>query len=178
MRPDHFEVLGLPRTYRIDGKALGERHLELTRLLHPDRHAAGGAGARRLALEKTIAVNDAYRTLKDPVRRAVYLLQDRGIDLSESGAHRQALSGDALLQVLELREELADARAAGDATRIAALAARVRKERETALSALADAFDADDLSAATAQVSRIRYTDRFLDEVSAYEDQIFEERHG
>lgn len=178
MRPDHFEVLGLPRTFRVDGRALEERHRELTRLLHPDRHAAGGAGARRLALEKTIAVNDAYRTLKDPVRRAVYLLQDRGVDLSESGAHRQALPEDVLLEVLELREELAEARAAKDAGRIAALAARVRTDRESALAELHRAFDADDVAAATAQVSRIRYTDRFLDEVSAYEDQVFEERHG
>ena len=178
MRPDHFEVLGLPRSFAIDGKALEERHRELTRLLHPDRHAAGGAGARRLALEKTIAVNDAYRTLKDPVRRAVYLLQDRGVDLSESGAHRQALPESALLEVMELREELAEARAAKDPARVSALAARVRADREAALAELGRAFAADDIARATTQVARIRYTDRFLDEVSAYEDELFEERHG
>lgn len=178
MRPDLFEVLGLPRSFHVDGAALEERHRELTRLLHPDRHAAGGAGARRIALEKTIAVNDAYRTLKDPVRRAVYLLEGRGVDLSESGSHRQALPESVLLEVMELREELAEARAAKDAARIAALAARVRGERGSALAELERAFAADDVELATRQVARIRYTDRFLDEVSAYEDEVFEERHG
>ena len=178
MRPDLFEVLGLPRSFRVDAAALAERHRELTRLLHPDRHAAGGAGARRLALEKTIAVNDAFRTLKDPVRRAVYLLEGRGIDLSESGAHRQALPEEVLFEVMELREELALARAAKDGARIAALAARVRADREGALAGLERAFDADDVELAARQVARIRYTDRFLDEVSAYEDEAFEERHG
>jgi molecular chaperone HscB len=178
VRPDHFEVLGLPRSFRLDGKALEERHLELTRLLHPDRHAAGGAGARRLALEKSIAVNDAYRTLKDPVRRAVYLLQGRGVDLSETGAHRQTVPQEVLLEVMELREELAEARAAKDGARIAALAKRVRADREAALEDLGRAFDRDDVEEATRQVSKIRYTDRFLDEVAAYEDELFEERNG
>jgi molecular chaperone HscB len=178
VRPDLFEVLGLPRSYRVDVQALEERHRELTRLLHPDRHAAAGAGARRLALEKTIAVNDAYRTLKDPLRRAVYLLEGHGVDLSESGAHRQALPPAVLAEVLELREELEEARAARDAARIAALAARVRRDRAAALEELGRAFDAGDVAAATRQVSRIRYTDRFLDEVGAYEDADFEERHG
>jgi molecular chaperone HscB len=177
---DHFETLGVPRTFDLDEKALEERHRELTRLLHPDRHAARGRAARRMSLERMVQVNDAYRVLKDPVRRAAYLLQLGGIDLSESGAQGAGghLPQDFLLEVMELRETFDAVREKRDAQRVRELTERIRAERAGELSAARAAFARGDLPAAAAAVAKIRYHDRFLGEVRAYEDELFEEGHG
>lgn len=177
---DHFDILGVPRAFRLDEKVLEEKHRELTRLLHPDRHAARGRAARRMSLERMIQVNDAFRVLKDPVRRAAYLLQLQGIDLSETGAEGAGkhLPQDFLLEVMELRETFDTARQSRDAGLVQKLKASIQAERGRQLEAVGEAFDRGDLAAAAAAVARIRYHDRFLGEVRAYEDELFEEQHG
>ena len=177
---DHFEILGVEPGFRIDEKALEERYRELTRLLHPDRHAAGGASARRMALEKTIAVNDAWRVLKDPARRAAWLLKQRGIDLGETGSQGAGrwLPPDFLMDVMELREYFDGARAAKDFDAGQKLAAQVRRARAEALEAMGAAFDRNDDEEAARQLAKLRYHDRFLGEVRAWEDEAFEENHG
>jgi len=176
---DHFDILGLPRGFRLDPKNLEARYRELTRLLHPDRHAASGAAARRLALEKTIQVNDAYRTLKDPLRRAAWLLRQEGIDLEEEGTGAaKHLPPDFLFEVMEQRESFDEARAAKDVAKVERLAAQVREARAVALEELGAAFDKGDHEAAARSLSVLRYQDRFLGEVRAWEDANFEERHG
>lgn len=177
---DHYEVLGLPKGFRIDESALEKRYRELSRLLHPDRHAGRSATERRLSLEKMIEVNDAYRVLRDPTRRAAYLLLERGIDLGETGAAGASkyLPPGFLMQVMELRERFDEVRQKRDETGIQALAKESRKQREEALEKLGAAFDANDDPEAAGQVAILRYLDRFLGEVRAWEDQVFEERHG
>lgn len=177
---NHFETFGVQPSFRVDEKALEERYRELSRLLHPDRHAAGGAAQRRLALEKTIALNDAWRVLKDPSRRAAWLLKERGIDLGETGAQGASryLPPMFLMEVMELREAFDEARAAKQTAEVEKLAARVRKERGAALATLGEAFDRNDDEEAARQVSVLRYYDRFLGEVRAWEDEAFEENHG
>lgn len=177
---DHFAVLGIPRGFRIDERELEERFRELSRLLHPDRHASGSATERRLALEKMVQVNDAWRTLRDPVRRAVYLLSLEGIDLSEgstSGAGKD-LPPDFLMEVMERSEALADARAAKDEAAVQSMAQTLRSERDEALADLARCFDESRWEDAARQVGVIRTYDRFLAEIRAWEDQLFEETHG
>src|SRR5262249_10246232 len=125
---DPFETLGVPRTYRQDEKNLEAKHRELTRLLHPDRHAARGPAARQMALGKMIEVNDAYRILKDPVRRAANLLE-----LGEGGL---TVSQDFLLEVMDLREGFDEAKAARDLPRIDRLKGEIAAERDRQLEAL------------------------------------------
>lgn len=177
---DHFETLGVAQAFALDEKALEERYRELTRLLHPDRHAAAGASARRLALEKTIAVNDAYRVLKDPSRRAAYLLSLHGIDLGEtgSGAAGRFLPPGFLFEVMEMRESFDEARAKKDFSAVEKLASMARSEKQTALGAIATAFETNDYEEAARRLSVLRYYERLLGEVRAFEDEAFEENHG
>lgn len=177
---DHFETLGVAPVFAVDEKALEERYRELTRLLHPDRHAAAGASARRLALEKTIAVNDAYRVLRDPARRAAYLLSRHGIDLGETGAGGAGkyLPPGFLFEVMEIRESFDEARAKKDFSTVEKLASMARSEKQAALEAIASAFEANDFEEAARRLSVLRYYDRLLGEVRAFEDEAFEENHG
>jgi molecular chaperone HscB len=129
---DLFASLGLPRGYDVDLEDLDRRYRERSRLLHPDRFARATPKERRISLERTTRLNDAYRTLKEPRARALYLLKLLGIDpVAEA---RTSHDPEFLEEQLEIREELALARASGDAAALERIAARGR-ERLGALEA-------------------------------------------
>jgi molecular chaperone HscB len=119
---DYFEVLGLPRRFAVDLAALERRYLELSREAHPDR-ATGTAG-------QAMEINQAYRTLKRDLPRAEHMLQLEGVTIGDNRAVAPAL----LAEVLELREELAEAKAKGDRALLKRLErdARERERRELA----------------------------------------------
>src|SRR4051812_30048968 len=76
---DAFAVLGVPARYAVDVADLEGRYKELSRKVHPDRFAKDDPRARRASLERTVQLNEAWRTLRDPVRRAEYLLKLSGV---------------------------------------------------------------------------------------------------
>ena len=83
---DLFAVLGLPARFAVDLAAAEAAYKELSRQVHPDRFATADPRARRASLARTVQLNEAWRTLKDPVRRAEYLLLRAGIDVGEQEA--------------------------------------------------------------------------------------------
>jgi molecular chaperone HscB len=116
---DYFALFGLPARYRFDPAVLDAAYRKLQTEVHPDRFASAGDAERRLALQSSSRVNEAYRALKNPVERANYLLQLRGIDaLLETDT---ALPPEFLEQQLETREALSEAIAERDEAALAAL---------------------------------------------------------
>jgi molecular chaperone HscB len=77
---NHFELFGLPARFAVDVAMLDTRYRELQREVHPDRFAAAPDAERRVSIQLATRVNEAYQTLKSPLRRAVYMLQLRGVD--------------------------------------------------------------------------------------------------
>lgn len=75
---DDFALLGLPRRFELDAATLGARWRELQSRVHPDRFAAEGPAAQRLAMQWAVRVNEAHRRLKDPLTRATYLCELAG----------------------------------------------------------------------------------------------------
>jgi molecular chaperone HscB len=189
-KADHFRVFGIARAYALDLADLERRYKELTKVLHPDRFARADERARRASLKRSIQLNEAWRTLKDPVRRAEYLLALSGWEVGgEGGTSRREAGGERvrlpvapalLMEILELRETLAEARAAGDHGRVEALAKAVRARREAALIAVGSVFaqKAPDLEAIANDLVAVRYFDRFLDEVAVHEETQAEAAHG
>lgn len=177
-RADYFHVLGVERRFAVELPELERRYKELTKVLHPDRFARADARARKASMERSVQVNEAWRTLRDPVRRAEYLLRLGGIDVgaeggpSRTGSGRLAVPPALLMEVMELREGLAEARAAGDQARVAALAADVRRRRDEAMSGVSRAFaaSAPKLDDIAGLLVAVRYHDRFLEEVTAIEE--------
>lgn len=185
---DHFRVLGLARRFDIDAKAAEARFRALSREIHPDRFATADARARKFSMQRTVQLNEAWKMLKDPVRRAEYLLSLQGWEVgAESGASRPGAAGarerlpvpPALLgEVLELREELADARAEGDDARVQKLARDVRQRADEATAQVAAGFAAAETAPDRAQALQpvahaligIRYWRRFLDEVAVHDE--------
>jgi len=173
-----FEALGLPKTFFLEASEIEERFKDLNKKLHPDRFAQKGARERRMSLEWTTAVNDAHRTLKDPLKRATYFVKLQGLDVEkESGANAmQRLPPEFLEQVLEEREALEQAKAKKDLARVRALATTIQQQSDAVLADLAAALKAYEASPARPRLEEagqklavLKYYSRFAEEVEAIE---------
>src|SRR5205809_155753 len=124
MTIDHFTRLGLPRRFGIDTAALEQNYRERSRQVHPDRFAKAPPRERMESLQAATALNDAYRLLRRPVGRAEYLLELEGVKLGDN----DPVDPEFLMEVMELREALLEAKHAGPdgAPRVAAMAADMR----------------------------------------------------
>lgn len=105
---NHFELFGLPVSFDVDADDLTSRYRELQRRVHPDKFANAPDQERRLSLQMTALVNEAFQTLKDPVRRGRYLLSLRGVDMGEETD--TAMDPAFLMEQMELRENLEEIR--------------------------------------------------------------------
>lgn len=173
---DPFDTFGIPPRYAIDLEVAEKTHRELSRALHPDRHAQGSAAERRQALGRALEVNEAWRVLRDPVRRAEALLQRAGVSVGEG--REPAADPEFLMTVMEQREALSEARRARDLTAVARLANEIRGEQariERELGELLDRVtnEAPRLAGPTLKkLGELRYTRRFLEEAAGIEDEI------
>jgi molecular chaperone HscB len=128
---DHFERLGLPRRFALDAAALERQYLALSRAAHPDNFQAGGAMAeRRASLEVSAALNEAYATLRDPFRRADYLLHLEG---GPAAAALKEMPAAFLEEMLELRMEIEGLKVQPDAPAFAAMAEQLAARRDALL---------------------------------------------
>ncbi len=163
---NHFDLFGLEPRFRCDAAALERAFRALQGEVHPDRFATAGDAERRLALQSSARVNEAYGVLKDPVERARYLLQLNGVDaLAETDT---ALPLEFLERQLERREQAAEAAGAGDRAALAAIRAGIDAELQTAearLAALLD--DAQAFDEARMRVREFRFLAKVREDVDA-----------
>jgi molecular chaperone HscB len=163
---DYFALFGLPPRYRFDAARLDAAYRALQTQVHPDRFADAGESERRLALQSSARVNEAYRALKDPVGRAQYLLSLHGVDAtSETDS---ALPIDFLERQLERREAVEEARMAGDAARLETLLGQVRAEIAALEPALADTLDTQQSwESARASVRELQFLSKLAADIDA-----------
>jgi Fe-S protein assembly co-chaperone HscB len=164
---DHFETLGLARKYHVSLQDLEARYHAAAREHHPDRNR--GASASALA---TAELTAAYRALRDPMKRAEYILFLEGVSPSD-----YTVSQLFLMEILELREQLADAKAVADGATIERLRSAVGVRHDGAMAEVFNLFreyDAGDrtvLRPIADHLIAMRYFDRFLEEVEAYNEE-------
>lgn len=168
---DHFALMGLARQFRIALPDLEQRYRALQAEVHPDRYAGHPEAEQRVAMQRSTLVNEAYLTLRSPVRRARYLLALQGVDTQEET--HTAMPLDFLEQQMTLREQLAEAIDARDAEALDALAARVRAGTADMEARLADKIDtAPDLAEAAGWVRKLRFMEKLAEEIHAAYDEI------
>src|SRR5262245_46131369 len=126
--PTHFERLGLPRRYALNTDEIEGNYLRLSRESHPDYHQLGAASQQRASLELTAALNEAYTILRDPSRRAEYLLSLEG---GPSASEHKEMSPAFLEEMLELRMEIEELRAAGRGSPALAAMEQQLQQRQT-----------------------------------------------
>jgi len=159
---DHFARLGLPVALELEPAVLDKTYFALQRQWHPDRFVAKPAEERARASIEAAALNDAYRTLKDPLARAFYLAGLRGVDLPGDG--KTIDDPELLMEAMEAREELHEA---STIEAVNGLAAKARSDMQEALAELANLFLRDDKPALRKALLRLRYLDKFAEEARA-----------
>ena len=113
---DDFALMGLPKRFELDLQVLDARWKDLQRQTHPDRHAAHGSAAQRVAMQWSVRINEAYQRLKDPLKRAAYLCELHGAPIRAED--NTAMPAAFLMQQMAWREALDDAQSAQDLERI------------------------------------------------------------
>ncbi len=160
---DHFTRLGLQRGFDVDQEALERQYFGFQRRLHPDRFATRGPRERALSQSQAVALNEAYETLKDPLRRAGYLLRLAGHPLDLDAAATIA-DPELLMEAMEMREALAQAE---DVAAVEHLAAKADEEVLHCQCEISVAFGRDDLDRAAHMTTRLKYLSKLADEARA-----------
>lgn len=168
LQSNDFELFGVPVQFAQDRAALDARWKELQREAHPDKFAAQGAAAQRVAMQWSVRINEAYQRLKDALKRASYLCELNGAAINAET--NTAMPADFLMQQMEWREALDEAETIDDLEQIAAQAAASAQER---LSEIGRQLDAEkNFMAAAQQVRALMFIQRFSAEVNARIEQL------
>ncbi len=169
---NYFDFFELPHHLNLDAADLGKRFYALSRRLHPDLFARRSERERQYSLDATAILNDAYRTLRDPISRAEYLLKERGFDIGEQKSNQ--VPPELLEEVFELNMALEELRS-GDSDAAPQLAAArtkfvaMREEIDGDLAAKFSAYDesesSDVLTLIRGVLNRRRYVRNLVNEV-------------
>ncbi len=160
---DDFELFDLPRQFEQDAAVLDARWRTLQAEVHPDRFAAQGAAAQRVAMQWSVRINEAYQRLKDPIKRASYLCALNGSPIDAE--NNTAMPADFLMQQMEWREELDEVHDEAGADR---LRGEVDASRVRALSSLDWLIDENvDYPGAAGQVRALMFIERFAEDIDA-----------
>lgn len=163
-----FELFGLPPRFALDAGALYVRWKELQRQVHPDKFAAQGAAAQRVAMQWSARINEAYRRLKSPLQRAAYLCELNGAPIDAE--NNTAMPPAFLMQQMELREALDDAASADDLEQIASQSASLQRDM---LSKIEQQTDAEQAWPAAAQsVRALMFLDRLAADIDRRRDAL------
>lgn len=166
---NHFELLGLPIAYAVDAAALDDAYRELQSRVHPDKFASAGEAERRVAMQWATRANEAYRTLRNPVDRARYLLGLKGFDTDEES--NTSMPPDFLMQQMEWRESVEDGRSRRDAAALESLRREIEASRAEMQARLARALGGErNYDAGCSLVRKLR----FLDKIEAEIDEVLE----
>ena len=157
----------MPAQFDLDPQVIERAFFDRSKELHPDRFASAPAAERVAALSRSRALNDAYQTLKKPVARAEYLLARAGVNIGDN----EKLDPAFLMEILELREELAEARVAKKLPEVARLQRAMAERRAAAVARLQPLFESNDLAAIKEQLILLRYLNRYLEECDAALDE-------
>jgi molecular chaperone HscB len=168
LQSNDFELFDLPVQFAQDSAVLDARWKELQREAHPDKFAAQGAAAQRLAMQWSVRINEAYQRLKNPLKRAIYLCELHGAPIEAES--NTAMPADFLVQQMQWREALEDADGIETLDQIASQAATSKREQLSKIEQLLDA--AKDFPAAARQVRGLMFIERFAGEVDARIDAL------
>ncbi len=161
---DHFALFDLPRVFRLDAPTLDRRYRELQAKVHPDKFAHASDAERRLSLQWATRVNEAYQTLKKPLARAQYLLALSGNDID--AGNNAAMPSEFLIEQMEWREAVAEARLAREQSELEQLYHRVKQRMKKRYDELAILLDEDhDYAQAADRVRRLMFLEKLLAEI-------------
>lgn len=163
-KQDHFALFGLPRAFDVPAETLETAYREWQVKVHPDRFAHASDAEKRASMQWATHVNEAYQTLKKPVARGRYMLQLQGVDTQED--INTAMSPAFLMQQMEWREALMDAKMAADVGGLEQLEHDLKQEMRNRTTGLGQMIDAvKDYARAAELVRELRFVEKLLQEI-------------
>ncbi|PKO89624.1 MAG: Fe-S protein assembly co-chaperone HscB [Betaproteobacteria bacterium HGW-Betaproteobacteria-10] len=164
LKADHFSLFEMNRAFRLDLTDLDSRYRDIQAQVHPDRFVNAGEGERRLSMQWATHANEAYQTLKKPLARATYLLHLAGHDIQAES--NTAMPVDFLIEQMEWREAVMEARQGRDHHELEHLHNRLRADINGRYEELGELLDAaGDFTAATDRVRRLLFLEKLLHEI-------------
>lgn len=160
---DHFALFHLPQQFAVDSAALEHAYHEVQNQVHPDKFVAGTAAEKRVAMQWATRANEAYKTLREPLRRAIYLCELHGVALQAESSTVMPIAF--LMQQMAWREALDEARARRDVAALDGLDAELRQTWQTLIGETAQLFDQADFIHAAQVIRKLMFLDKFRDEI-------------
>jgi molecular chaperone HscB len=161
---NHFELFHLPPQFALDMSALDAAYREVQSRVHPDKFVNASDAEKRVAMQWATRANEAYQTLKNPIKRAAYLCELHGVDLQAES--NTAMPMAFLMQQMEWREALEDARRQKDIPALETLASQLREQRGAQLTQINAVLDTGDYHQAAQGVRQLMFLEKFGEEVS------------
>lgn len=168
LQSDDFELFGVNRQFAQDRAALDARWKALQREAHPDKFAAQGEAAQRVAMQWSVRINEAYQRLKDPLKRAAYLCELRGAPVQAE--NNTAMPAAFLMQQMAWRESLEDTDSPAGLEALADEVADQQRQVQHELARLLDVAQAP--AQAVGQVRALMFIERFTQELNAKLDRL------
>ncbi|MDR1311523.1 MAG: Fe-S protein assembly co-chaperone HscB [Burkholderiaceae bacterium] len=168
--PNHFALFGLPEQFTLDKAVLEEAYHEIQRVVHPDRFGMAGDAALRSSVQWASRANDAYHVLRDPLKRAIYLCEIKGVPLDTDAV--SAVPPDFVLEQITWREELDVARVEKDTEALSTLSARLWERKRALLQLIGEQLDRKDFLSAVQAIRKMMFLDRFSDEINRIFDEM------
>ena len=160
---NHFELFHLPARFSLDLGALDAAYRDVQGQVHPDRFVGATDAEKRVAMQWATRANEAYQTLKQPQKRAQYLCELSGIDLQTES--NTAMPMQFLMQQMEWREALGEARAAKDLDALETLDTEVGKDRKARIAQVGEQLEAGDYEQAAQGVRALMFLEKFGEEL-------------
>lgn len=161
---DYFSLFGLPRRYALDDSALEAAWHALQAQVHPDRHAHLPDAEKRRAMQWSSRVNEGFRTLRKPLARAQYLLVLAGVDAGLET--NTAMSPEFLMEQMEWREAVEEARLAAEVAELEGLCHRLQQHAREVRALLGSQLDDEhDYASAADTVRRLMFIDKLQQEI-------------
>jgi molecular chaperone HscB len=168
---NHFELFQLPVAFELDPRSLEKAYRDLQREVHPDRYVNATPAEQRLAAQWATQANEAYRTLKSPLNRGRYFLKIHGIDTEEESNTSMPL--EFLMQQMEWREAVVDAKARKDEPALDVLSRRKRDEESALLACLGQQLaEAACRPDARETVRKLRFLEKLGEEINIASESI------
>lgn len=168
---NHFQLFGLVPLFRLDTAKLEQSFRALQAQVHPDKSAHLADSEQRLAMQRSTMANEAYQTLKSPIKRARYLLSLQGVDTQEET--NTAMPVKFLMAQMEWREAVAEAEHLRDVAALDQLESRMKQDTRELEAQLAVKIDDErDYQAASELVRKLRFMEKLAEEISSAYDEI------
>ena len=168
---NYFDIFGLPASFEVDVQQLAEQYRELQKAVHPDKFANASDRDRRLAVQQAAQINEAFHTLKSPLKRARYLLQLKGVEFDDQ--RETSFEPQFLMEQMDLRETLAGIREKEDALgSLGKLMQDIEQKIQSMQKQLALFIKQDDLELAKSQIHKLQFLEKLMNECEAMEEDL------